>query len=194
MSRPLSGRWPFAITIWVMALLGYLPTALAWQRYPVPPDKMSCSKELGRPLARWKCQAAIDQMPKGRLPSIFTTRQRSPENGWVTVPQRFHDNQGINGCIVHIDLDGHSTKDVFVMVPWDEIREMAQIIMDSCVWQMGSGGFITYGLGKTLQSLTGPVLYDINGREVPRPAWAQQPDGSINAVAVPYDKGAGYSE
>ena len=187
----LAGRCKLVICT-VLYLLSF---SFAYRDYPVPPDRFSCTKELGRPFSRWRCQNAVDSMPRGSLASVFTTRSSSPKNNWIHVPKRYGDgDRADHGCTVTIDLDGNSNKDVFVMVPWDDIHEMAQIVMDSCVNYLGSGGFITYGLGRTLEAMTGPVMYDVNGARIAAPGYVEQPDGSVDAVATPYDKLAGYSK
>lgn len=73
--------------------------------------------------------------------------------------------------------------DQFVFVPWDEIREMAQVIVNVCVDITSRGGFITYGLGRTLEALIYPTTYQ--NTEIPTPAWVWQPDGTVESVAIP---------
>ena len=153
--------------------------------YPELPDARGCSNFLGRPLGHRECQAAVDNLPRGTLPSIFTTRAHTATNNYIQVPIRYNDNNLRPRCSVTIDLDGHSLTDQFVFVPWDEIRQMAQAVVDTCVDLLDQGGFITYGLDRTLQSLIQPMPYGGDDAEIPTPAWVRQPDGSIAYVAVP---------
>ena len=155
--------------------------------YPESPDARACSRFLGRPLIHEECQAALDNLPRGTLPSIFTTRAHTATNNYVQVPVRYSNNDLRPGCSVTIDLDGHSLSDQFVFVPWDEIREMAQSIVDTCVDFLNCGGFITYGVGRTLESLIHPTGYRGDGAEILTPASVRQPDGSIAYVAIPSD-------
>ena len=134
-------------------------------------------------------------MPEGALPSIFTIRPSSRENNWIQVPKQYNDgDRADHGCTITVNLDGNSNRDVFVLVPWDAVREMAQIVIEACTNWLGTGGFITYGVGRTLDALSGPVLYDVDGERIPTPGWVVQPDGSLNAVAVPYGETPGYSK
>lgn len=160
--------------------------AYAMDSYPMSPDARSCSRYLGHPLDQRACQAAVDNLPKGTLPSIFTTRTRTATNNYVQVPVHFADAESNPTCLVTIDLDGHSQNDQFVFVPWIEIKEMAQIIVDSCVSPSNRGGFITYGVGRTFESLIHPTSYEGDNVEIPTPAWVWQPDESVEFVAIPY--------
>lgn len=161
----------------------YVPNAIA--SYPVSPDAHACSQFLGRPLGHWACQAALDNLPSGTLPSIFTNRAHTATNNYIQVPVRYTDTEDEPSCMITVDLDGHSQSDQFVFVPWNEIREMAQIIVDTCVDIFGRGGFITYGVGRTLEALIHPTAYAESNAEIPTPAWVQQPDGTIEYVAIP---------
>ena len=153
--------------------------------YPESPDARACSQFLGRPLSHKDCQAAVDNLPKGTLPSIFTTRAHTATNNYIQVPVRYSDDDLRPSCSVTIDLDGHSLTDQFVFVPWDEIREMAQAVVDTCVDMLNRGGFITYGIGRTLESFIHPMSYGGDDAEIPTPAWVRQPDGSSTYVAIP---------
>ena len=62
---------------------------------------------------------------------------------------------------------------------------MAQVVVDICVSLLVRGGFITYGVGRTLESLIHPTMYGENNAEIPTPAWVQQPDGTVEFVAIP---------
>lgn len=182
-------QWPSA---WLPSGKSYLLTLIisphvAWgtAAYPVSPDAHACSQFLGRTLRHLPCQAAVDNLPRGNLPSIFTTRAHTATNNYIQVPVRYADAEPKPSCMVTINLDGHSQDDQFVFVPWDEIREMAQIIVDTCVDLLNRGGFITYGVGKTLESLIHPRTYGGNNDELPTPAWVWQPDGTADFVAIP---------
>ena len=153
--------------------------------YPESPDARACSQYLGRPLSHEECQAAVDNLPRGTLPSIFTTRAHTATNNYIEVPVRYSDDDLRPSCSVTIDLEGHSLTDQFVLVPWDEIRKMAQAVVDTCVDILNQGGFITYGIGRTLESLIHPMAYGGDDANIPTPAWVRQPDGSIAYVAVP---------
>lgn len=153
--------------------------------YPELPDAKRCSQFLGYPLGRQACQAAVNNLPRGTLPSIFTTRAHTAANNYIHVPVLYTDAEPHPTCMVTIDLDGHSRSDQFVFVPWDEVREMAQVIVDTCVSSINRGGFITYGVGRTLESLIHPTTYGGNNADIPTPAWVRQPDGTIEYVAIP---------
>lgn len=163
--------------------------------YPVSPDAQRCSGVLGRPLGPLACQAVVNNLPRGTLPSIFTTRARTPVNNYIQVPVLYTNAGPDPACMVTIDLDGHSLTDQFIFVPWDEVRKMAQSIVDSCVSPMNRGGYITYGIGRTLQSLVHPTTYEGNNADIPTPIWVRQPDETINYVAIPSTPAADeYSE
>ena len=153
--------------------------------YPELPDARACSQFLGRPLGHEDCQAAVDHLPRGTLPGIFTTRAHTATNNYIQVPVRYNDEDLGPSCSVTIDLEGHSLTDQFVLVPWDEIRDMAQAVVDSCVDILNRGGFVTYGIGRTLESLIHPMAYGGDDAKIPTPAWVRQPDGSIAYVAIP---------
>ena len=153
--------------------------------YPEWPDTRVCSEYLGRPLSRPACQAAVDNLPRGSLPSIFTIRRHTATNNFIQVPVHYVDAESRPSCTIAIDMDGHSLDDQFVFVPWDEIRKMAQLVVDLCVGFTERGGFITYGVGRTLESLVHPTSYWGNHADEPRPASVWQPDGTVDSVAIP---------
>ena len=105
----------------------------ATHSYPVSPDTYACRSSLGYPLGRWACRLALNNIPEGALPNIFTTRARTATNNYIEVPVRYVDSESRPDCIITIDLDGHSERDQFMFVPWNEIREMAQVVVDNCV-------------------------------------------------------------
>ena len=186
------GMWPQWLSTWgpsgILCLCTlfaspYVPYAVA--SYPVSPDAQACSLIHGHPLGHRACQAALDNLPRGTLPSIFTNRAHTATNNYIQVPVRYWDIGDEPSCMITIDLDGHSQSDQFVFVPWNEIREMAQIIVDTCVDIFNRGGFITYGVGRTLEAMIHPTAYGGNNAEVPTPAWVQQPDGTVEYVAIP---------
>ncbi|KAL9131218.1 MAG: hypothetical protein Q9175_006826, partial [Cornicularia normoerica] len=121
----------------------------------------------------------------GSLPSIFTTRAHTATNNYIQVPVRYTDAEPEPSCMVTINLDGHSQDDQFVFVPWDEIREMARVIVDTCVDLFNRGGFITYGVGRTFESLVHPTTYGGDNAEIPTPAWVWEPDETVEFVAIP---------
>lgn len=156
--------------------------------YPVSPDVQGCGQfplPAEHPLTHWACQGAVDNLPRGALPSIFTTRAHTATNNYIQVPVQYTDAEPNPGCMVTIDLDGHSENDQFVLVPWDEIREMAQVIVDTCVDLLARGGFITYGVGRTFESLVNPTTDEGNNVDIPTPASVLQPDGAVEFVAIP---------
>ena len=153
--------------------------------YPVSPDALACSQFLGRPLFHSTCQAAADNLPRGTLPTIFTTRAHTATNNYIQVPLHYTDAEPKPSCMITIDLDGHSQSDQFVFVPWNEVRDMALQLVDSCVYFLSRGGFITYGVGRTLESLIYPTTYGGDNAEFPYPAWVWEPDGTAEFVAIP---------
>lgn len=173
-----------------LALLISMYTVYAMASYPQAPDARACSQLLGRPLFYAPCQAAVNNLPRGALASIFTTRAHTATNNYVQVPVISFGIEDVPNCMVTISLDGHSRTDQFVSVPWDQVREMAQAIVNTCVSHFHSGGFITYGVGGTFESLINPTAYeptadDGDNAEIPTPAYVQQPDGTIEFVAIP---------
>lgn len=162
--------------------------------YPRLPDAHFCSEFLGGPLSRESCQAAVDKIPQGTLPTIFTTRAHTATNNYVQVPIRYGDTELDSSCMVTIDLDGHSQTDQFVILPWDGVREMAQVVVDGCVDGFHRGGYITYGVGRVFESLLDPTAYEGAQTEI-SPAWVQQPDGTVETVAIPPPRAEnGYSK
>lgn len=153
--------------------------------YPTLPDALFCSEFLGRPLSHVSCQAAVDNLPQGTLPTIFTTRAHTATNNYVQVPIRYGDTElDHSSCMITVDLDGHSRTDQFVLVPWDVVRKMAQEVVDRCVDVIHRGGYITYGVERVFESLLDPTAYEGEHTEI-LPAWVQQPDGTVESVAIP---------
>ena len=177
--------WPFLGRMRLFVLLCSLFVADAAAIYPESPDTRICSQSLGRPLRHWACIAAINNLPTGNLPSIFTTRAQSAANNYIQVPVRYGGARPMPSCIITIDLDGHSLTDQFVSVPWDEIRKMAQVVVEHCVDIFNVGGFITYGVGRTFESLVFPTAYGPDS-DIPTPAVVRQPDGASSYVAIPF--------
>lgn len=180
-----SSRWPSLEKLCLLTLLVSSYPASTMASYPHFPDAQSCSQFLGFPLSHQACQAAVDSLPRGTLPSIFTTREHTGTNNYIQVPVRYPGIDSTPSCVVTVDLDGHSLRDQFVFVPWDEIREMAQRVVNLCVDSTHRGGFITYGIPRTLESLIRPTAYGGDNTEIPAPAWVRQPDGTVDVVAIP---------
>ena len=145
-----------------------------------------CTPAFGRPLLLPPCQEALSTIPQGTLPQVFTTRQSAAGNNWIQVPQRYSDLEDNPSCTITIDLDGHSPRDVFVQIPYDQIRTLALIIIHSCVATRAEGGYVNYGLQSTVQALLEPTAYDGSAISNSSSASAvQQPDGVVDSVAVP---------
>lgn len=168
MRLPWLSVWPSSGILLLFTLIASPHVAFVAGSYPESPDAKACSQILGYPLSHWPCQAAVDNLPKGTLPSIFTTRAHTETNNYIQVPIDYADAESNPSCRVTITLDGHSQNDQFVFVPWNEIRKMAQVIVDRCVDLFNRGGFITYGVGRTFESLINPTSYD--NVEIPTPA------------------------
>lgn len=153
--------------------------------YPFPPDGYYCSASLGfRNPAIAACQAAWEDIPRGSLSSIFTTRPRTSTNNYVQVPDAYSDNDANPLCTITIDLDGHSENDVFVLVPYDVIKEMTENLISKCVTEQ-MGGMMTYGMAGTLNTLLEPTAYDGSAINVPLPSVVEQPDGTVHSIAIP---------
>ena len=174
----------FRILIYLMCLLAACCIA-----EPEEPDAMSCNPILGEGLKRSPCEAALANLPRGALPSIFTTRQSEPRNNWNQVPVRRVDSDHNPECSITIDLDGHSQNDVFVLVPWDKIRAMAQDVIGICVDGFSWGGWETYGLNATFEALMPPAPY--HAIPPPDPATVVNPDGSEDSSSVAMPEGYG---
>ena len=174
--------WSSSEKLYLFALCLSSLIASATAPYPIHPDVQACTNRIGPPLNLVDCQAAIDNLPRGTLPSIFTIRAPTATNNYIQVPVQYLDTQVRPKCMVTIDLDGHSRTDQFVIISWDEIREMAQVVVDNCVELAHLGGFITYGVGRTFESLIDPTAYE---GIIPTPASVLQPDGTIEFVAIP---------
>lgn len=154
-----------------------------------PPFVAFCSRLYGHPLSSLSCWAALEKIPRGSLPTIFTTRERSADNNWVQVPVQYYD-AGLDsniGCRITIDLDGHSQNDVFVLIPYDIVHDIVQDGIENCVDMRGIGAFSTYGLRNTFQSLLTPTAFDGSAISDSQTYAVQQPDGTIDSVAVPPD-------
>ena len=153
----------------------------------VRPDIRSCHQEYGV-LDRPSCDIALEALPKGALPSIFSSRQSIMDN-LFTLPRVYVDSAERPRCVITIELDGNSNRNVYVLIPWDKVKEMAEIIMDSCIHidGFGWGGTATYGLQRTFDALVFPTLYDREEGQIAEPAEVIQPDGSRGVVAMPAD-------
>ena len=149
----------------------------------IGPDIGSCSAIYGI-LRRAPCEVALEGMPTGSIPSIFTTRTSDAGSNFVTVPKRYVDAEVLPRCAITIDLDGHSRNDVFVLIPWKKIRSIVEDILDDCVDGYAWGGFETWGLKRPFDAVINPTLYNPNN---PVPAQVEQPDGTLDTsvVAIP---------
>lgn len=144
-------------------------------------DLTMCGERFGHPLQRSRCLAALDNIPDSLLPSIFTTRTRSETNNYEQVPRRFVDAATNPACAITVDLEGHSMNDVFVLVPWNEIRAMALHVIEYCVAAGNRGGITTFGLQHVYEAIISPTPYDPSTE----PAAVVNPDGSVDSVAMP---------
>lgn len=108
-------------------------------------------------------------------------------SNFVTVPKRYADSGVHPNCIITIDLDGHSKDNVFVLVPWKKVRTMAEDIIDKCIEGVGWGGFQTWGLQRTFDSVLNSTLDDREVVKDPVPAVVELPDGTLDTsvVAIP---------
>jgi len=153
----------------------------------VGPDVSSCGAIYG-PLSTSPCQVALQGLPSGSIPSIFTTRTSASGNNFVTVPKRYVDSETHPSCAITIDLDGHSKDNVFVLVPWKKIRIIVQDIIDGCVDRSHWGGF---------DAVIDPTLFEPNEANNAVPAQVEQPDGTLDTtvVAIPPDtSSSGYGK
>jgi len=140
-----------------------------------------CDKRFGKPLDISRCMAALSNLPDSTLPSIFTTRTHSDTNNYEQVPRRFVDAANHPACAITVDLEGHSQNDVFVLIPWIEVRAIARHIIDYCVGRSTRGGMSTFGLHHVFEAIISPTPYNPG----PEPAVIVNPDGSIDSVAIP---------
>ena len=152
------------------------------------PNAYGCTRSYGHPVSG-ACLATLGNLPHGDLPSIFTTRPREPGNNYITVPLRYADSNPHPSCAITIDLDGHSTKDVLVSVPWDSIRNISRSIIDDCVENRGIGGWETFGLKQAFDAVINPSFLTSDGVHGSEPVGVVNPDGSIDSVGFP--EGAG---
>lgn len=153
---------------------------------PEPPDSSTCSRRFGRQLLRERCMAALEKIPRGALPSVFTTRQSAATNNYIEVPLLYLDDDHHPSCRIVIDVEGRSANNVFVLVPFDAVRQMAQHVIDTCVTRWQVGGRITFGLMNTLRGLLYPRAYDGSPVRIPAPAQVLQPDGVVDGtIATP---------
>lgn len=153
----------------------------------------ACSVHYGARMQKPRCEAALSKLPERNIPSIFTTREGRVPSNYVQVPQIFHDNNENAECTITVDLDGHSLSDIFVLVPWNEVRRIAAVIIEDCVAQRMKGGFYTFGLNRTFEALVPMTPYNTRVNSVRgRPAEVENPDGTADdSVAMPagYDDG-----
>ncbi len=153
-------------------------------------DVTVCDERFGKPLARSRCLAALSNLPYSTLPSIFTTRTHSETNNYEPVPRRFVDATTNPACAITVDLEGHSMNDVFVLVPWAEIRAIARHTIEYCVGRSTKGGMSTFGLHHVFEAVISPTPYDPSTE----PAAVVNPDGSIDSVAMAPGSAGGISE
>lgn len=151
-----------------------------------------CSFRYGYHLDPRRCELALANVPEGALPRIFTTRAN---DNYLQVPRRYYDSIQGPACVITVDLEGHSREDVYVLVPWNEIRLIAAKIIQECVVDSGTGGFSTFGVNQSYEAIVASVPYDtsINPVRV-RPQEVVNPDGSIETIAVPATQDEGISK
>ena len=102
---------------------------------------------------------------------------------------------GVPACAITVDLDGHSLNDVFVLIPWDQVRHLAQIAINVCVDVHAEGGISFFGLNHTFESIIYRVPYDTRiNSAIHDTVDVMNPDGSIDSVAIPAGSEDGISE
>lgn len=153
----------------------------------------TCGKVFGHPMTEIPCEAALSNLPQGNLPSIFTTREKADTNNYNQVPIRYFDAADNPSCTITVDLDGHSKNDVFVLVPWNQIRSIAAQIIERCVGRFQKGGIQIHGLEQTFEGLIPFTPYD---PVTAAPAQVVNPDGLVDptSVAIPVDYEDGISK
>lgn len=185
MERPFlwTQTLPFSLLSLVFHILSCITIIQAYE--VVEPNTSSCSPGYGNPLIRWPCEVALSEMPTGSALKTFSTKTKSRNDDWIHLPQRHVDEDAQPACAITIDLEGHSQRDVSFSVSYDTIRIIAQNVMNHCIGGHGWGGWETYGLLNTFQSLRRPEPYDI----AQQAAVFENPDGSISSLGLPEGTG-----
>ena len=163
-------------------MLTVSPTALGFN---LPnPNAYSCTRLYGHPIPP-ACRAALRNLPNGELPSIFTTRKPEVSNNYIKVPQRYADADKTPACVITIDIDGHSKKDVYVSVPWNVVRNLTEHIIERCVDGPGMGGWETFGIQRSFDAIINPPELGPDAILGSRPAGIEDPDGTVTTVGFP---------
>jgi len=183
-------RFPSRFNSFFLSSIATLLFAIAVSADLGDDDVTVCDERFGKPLERSRCLAALSNVPYSTLPSIFTTRTHSETNNYEQVPRRFVDATTNPACAITVDLEGHSMNDVFVLVPWAEIRAIARATIEYCVGRSTKGGMSTYGLRHVFEAVISPTPYDPSTE----PAAVVNPDGSIDSVAMAPGSAGGISE
>ena len=114
---------------------------------------------------------------------------------FIAVPKHYVDSMGSPACAITVDLDGHSLNDVFVLIPWDQVRHLARIAINVCVDVHAEGGISFFGLNHTFESIIYRVPYDTRiNSAIHDTVDVMNPDGSIDSVAIPAGSEDGISE
>ena len=146
------------------------PPAIA----PLDPDFSICSSFYGTGLSIRQCSLAANNLPwfpfsrtyqvlssqhvapaPYTLPSSRVQGQYSEQATGFETGTGLHLNLG--ECVVSVELAGPSLPAMYAVSP-DTIRGMAGWVINKCVHDSGTGGFVTHNIGAMLQFLSNPLL------------------------------------
>ena len=130
---------------------------------PVFPDNWKCSSDLGFSLLNKlpACFTAHNKMPAGSETMQFTSHAAGEHvPGWVLLPLVYRDDDENPTCTIGINIHGHSIKDIYVPLSYNDLASMVYSLIDHCVAPMNQGGIMTYGLPfVTYMMRNRPVTY-----------------------------------
>ena len=128
---------------------------------PVAPNFAVCDTAYGVGLSPLDAIFLADTLPHGTFPIPYTVNQDLSSPDSYDLPYETHRGD----VAITINVAGAADIDSILLVP-NQIRGMAAYIVEQCLEQRGSGGFITKGIHGLVDYVTDPTS-DLDARPYP---------------------------
>ena len=128
---------------------------------PILPNFAVCASAYGRELSPGNAIFAADILPRGNSPVSYTVNQDLKTPGFYDLPYETHSGS----VSVTVNVAGVADIDSIQLVP-NQIRGMTAYIIEQCLMQRGSGGFMTKGIQGLVDYVTDPTS-DVDAHPYP---------------------------
>ena len=128
---------------------------------PIVPNFAVCAPAYGWELSPGNAIFVADILPRGNFPVSYTVNQDLKAPGFYDLPYETHSGS----VSVTVNVAGVADIDSIQLVP-NEIRGMTAYIIEQCLMQRRSGGFMTKGIQGLVDYVIDPTS-DVDARPYP---------------------------